>query len=555
VNTLIRFGTGVISNAALEDVNLLNLGDGNTELTGANHHIQNRNLYAYVDTAAGGAAVGNNFQSSAMVGAEFAQKIADMGYGGRTLDIGFENGANDIVRITSHGLIGNNDLGNLTTAHGGVSFHGDAGGFGVDNAPESGGRWINTADALDFAVQSWNGEKQAIKTFSFTVDVNGTGSRNVLIDFDGNVAVETNPLQNVQLVGAMATRTQQDAFLLGAFNDGDAVTLNFDAKTITVNGVTSALSAAITDAFEAASVDNVTIGAERTDSLGFSLANVAIGTVTTLIGGGADPFDANNIASIFIGPAAPHASQRALYATVGEADPTGVWSNTNGWVISGASVVETIIAPGGTIAGRVFVGADAQDDNVLDLALTGWIGGSGATLNLATGETPNNGTQIGNSNPHASGYSSGDIRISNGLTVDSSGNPLSEAGVSLGVIDGTTGQIGAGNSADESGGAHLNSGEMFRFELQQGRLAGKVVAEFSFNANSSGGAADTSDIDVALRLYRNGELIESKQFDLSASGLTIELTDNLGQLFDTVEVQTAQSGAWVRLADIDLWLV
>jgi hypothetical protein len=93
---------------------------------------------------------------------------------------------------------------------------------------------------------------------------------------------------------------------------------------------------------------------------------------------------------------------------------------------------------------------------------------------------------------------------------------------------------------------------MFRFELQEGRLAGKAVAEFSFNANNSRGAADTSDIDVALRLYRNGELVESRQFALSASGLTIELMDKLGQFFDTVEVQAARSGAWVRLADIDL---
>ena len=44
-------------------------------------------------------------------------------------------------------------------------------------------------------------------------------------------------------------------------NEGDTVTLNFDAKTITVNGVTTALSSAITAAFEAAGVDNVTIGA------------------------------------------------------------------------------------------------------------------------------------------------------------------------------------------------------------------------------------------------------------------------------------------------------
>jgi hypothetical protein len=401
-------------------------------------------------------------------------------------------------------------------------------------------------------VQSWNGQKQAIKTFSFTVDVNGAGSRNLVIDFDGDVAVKTG---TGQLVGSLATKAALDGFVLGAFNDGDQVTLNFDAKTMTVNGVTTALSSAITDAFEAAGVDNVTIGAERTDNLGFSLANVAIGTVNTIIGGGAEPFDINKVASIFIAPAAPHASQRGLFATVGQEDPTGTWSNANGWTISGATTIETIIAPGGTIGGRVFVGADAQGDNVLDLALTGWIGGSGSTLDLATGTTPNNGTQIGNSNPHASGYSSGDIRISGGLTVDSSGQPLSEAGVSLGVINGTTGQIGAGNSADESGGAHLNSGEMFRFELQEGRLAGKAVVEFNLNVNDRNGAADTNDIDVALRLYRDGVLLETRQFDLSASGLKVELMDNLGQAFDTIEVQTAQSGAFLRLSDVDLFLI
>jgi hypothetical protein len=460
-----------------------------------------------------------------MIGAEFAQKIADMGYGGRTLDIGAENGADDIVRITSHGLTNNNDLGSLTTAHGGVSFHGDAAGFGVDNAPESGGRWINTADSIDFAVQSWMGQNQAIKTFSFTVDVNGTGSRNLLIDFDGNVAVETNPLQNVQLVGAMATRTQQDAFLLGAFNDGDTVTLNFDAKTLTVNGVTSALSAAITDAFEAAGVDNVTIGAERTDGLGFSLANVAIGTVDSFLDDGAGGLEtADTLSLVWLSQAAgPWNSNSAwLWTTLTESGGSPenlVLASRN----SGGTMADTMSGPDDTVLGRIVL------DNA-HLSMT------------AFGEFR---TAVANDFADGFGHMVGEFF----------GGPGPSSGIAVDTANGAANpDDGSPRNTRNYGGpssGHMENGEFIRFDLGGGRSAGK--AEFALNFVSD--TNDTVETDVVVRLFLDGELIETIFADLDEDG-ALAVDDNLGQAFDRVEIGTvARSGVAMRIVDADFWLV
>jgi uncharacterized delta-60 repeat protein len=217
------------------------------------NHIQDRNLYAVVNDS-------------------LAYKLADQGYGSRVTNLGTENTTTDPVTITAHGLTSNNTLGDLT--NGGVGYAADW-GFGVDNAPESGNRWINTGDSLTFAVNDITGRKQQLTSLSFIADTNGA-SAIIALDVDGATVRQLLP---GQLVGS-TTRWTTDAKHFIQVQDGDKVDLNFESGQIRINGIALAqgLSAEFLTAFANSGSDQITIGARREDNTGFSIKDLMLET-------------------------------------------------------------------------------------------------------------------------------------------------------------------------------------------------------------------------------------------------------------------------------------
>jgi hypothetical protein len=204
----------------------------------ASPHVVDRNLYAIIN------------------GVE-AEKIGETGNTDRVFaDIGDD----DVIALSAHGLINNNSFGDLTSGIGFGSF-----GFGLDNAPESGNRWLNAGDSITFTIGSDGGVKQALLGSTFVVAAEAAQT-DVVIDFDGTTVVKTGV---GQLVGALETKAAVDGILLTMVDTGTTVTLDVATRLITYVSGGSTVNVAIDPAsyarLGAVGFDQLTIGAANSN--------------------------------------------------------------------------------------------------------------------------------------------------------------------------------------------------------------------------------------------------------------------------------------------------
>lgn len=187
-----------------------------------------------------------------------AEKIGDTGNAERVFA---EIGDDDVIALSAHGLVNNNAFGDLTGAIGFGSF-----GFGLDNAPESGNRWLNGGDSITFTLGTDGGVKQALLGASFTVAAEAAQT-NVVIDFDGTTVIKTGV---GQLVGSLETKAAVDGILLAMVDSGTSVTLDVATRTIShVSGgatVLTAIDAASFARLAATGFDQLTIGAANSNA-------------------------------------------------------------------------------------------------------------------------------------------------------------------------------------------------------------------------------------------------------------------------------------------------
>jgi Ca2+-binding RTX toxin-like protein len=236
---------------------------------------------------------------------ETAFNLSDMSNSGSVVSLGVTN-SNDPIRITAHGLVDNYTLGDLTTA---VRYD-NLLGFGLDSGldGEPAAHWLNGGDSLTFEVTSINEIEQALAGVSFVVNVNGGGSENVVIDFDGNTVAQAGAEQVV------------DGINLGLVANGTVVSLDFQSRTITVGTTSRAMTGAEYLSFVSHGLDQLTIGSLNTSTQGFSIKNLTIA-----------------------------ATEAANFGTVIQAPPTG--GGTTGTagddIIIGSTVADTMDAGDG----------------------------------------------------------------------------------------------------------------------------------------------------------------------------------------------------------------
>ncbi len=202
---------------------------------------------------------------------EAAFNLSDMGPNNRVTSLDVTN-TNDAIQIRAHGLISSTALGDLTA---GVRFD-NAIGFGLDNAAdgESAAHWLNGGDSLTFALTSIGGVSQFMASASFVVNVNGGGSENVIVDFDGDVVKQTIPGQ-----------TAVDGINLGLVANGTTVSLDFVDRIIRIGAATRAMTDAEYLIFLAGGLNQLTIGSLNTSTLGFAIGGLTIASVDKTISG------------------------------------------------------------------------------------------------------------------------------------------------------------------------------------------------------------------------------------------------------------------------------
>ena len=157
------------------------------------------------------------------------------------------NGAEDPVRITAHGWVQANTAGALDLNRT-LIFH-QTNGFGIQGA---GGR---AGDSLTWTLGDRAGVAQELDRVSFVVNTAQPGKAvEVAFDFDGDTVVGGTYRNTVA-----ATK---DVALSLNLAGGDAVVIDFQAKTLAVNGIARSGPAidAFFDAHAASAGDSITIG-------------------------------------------------------------------------------------------------------------------------------------------------------------------------------------------------------------------------------------------------------------------------------------------------------
>ncbi|WP_333834242.1 VCBS domain-containing protein [Rubrimonas sp.] len=256
---------------------------------GGTNQIQFQDLYAVVSD-------GGALDDSATL-----HKLADSGYGSRLTgnrlidgyrgdEVGRIGQQADPVSIWAHGRISNGLVGSLQGLQlvgQGLGFNRQT-GFGVDNGPESGNRWINDGDAVNFELNPVQGRAQVFERVSFTVDTDRPVAR-IALDIDGNVL-------RSGVYGARANAANRDFLALIEARKGDVVVIDFLARTITVGGVVAPHTEAFFAAYGASAERNLlTVGA--VDGARFSIMpDLAIVRRNATEGGDVVPPDAPTLA-------------------------------------------------------------------------------------------------------------------------------------------------------------------------------------------------------------------------------------------------------------------
>ena len=197
---------------------------------------------------------------------EILHHLGDTGAAGRVT--GPVGGPEDPVQITGHGRVNNGTVGELNNA---IRFSNEL-GFGLDNGPDGAGqKRLNSGDSVTFSL---NGE-QTIGKFVFTV--NGAGTHQVALDFDGDILKSGDYNRSEQI---------EDMLLTFDAQGGDTVVIDFANGTLTVGG--TELTGDDVDLFLFLGQNKTAITVGSLDGFGFSAQDVEIHrTEATALDGGA----------------------------------------------------------------------------------------------------------------------------------------------------------------------------------------------------------------------------------------------------------------------------
>lgn len=515
-------------------------------------HIQFNQLLAFIDGDSDGTV-------------ESAQNLSDMGYGNRVMSLE-EGNANDAVIITAHGRQNNGTVGLLDGsapvegggeaddgALTGAGFN-NAWGFGVDNGPESGTRWLNDGDALGFRI---NQDGKGLAKVSFTANVrdsNGNDTQDagdvadIYLDFDGTIIASGG-----YTAGQNAANLDFSIALKGV-KHGQAVVIDFDLGTITVGGVMltdagivagqQGSIAAFFAAFNSGEQNAITIGGgPNRDAGAFSIQDLALETIAVAPEAIPD-FEAG----------IPVLSLDSFSRPGGNPSPVpGELNNEQ----------------------HIHAYLDADGDNVLDAGELPTIEKLSLNNTDSSGDGDPNPLQgDGNAGPRndlldfyfrgikdtlaPSGHQYGDGRFqakgADGGAFSLGIDSASPADVpTAGGPNGSPADVapGTGNLGDESGGRFINTGEVVGVVLKSALAATALRIQYADATDLTPATAS----DIIVRLYQGDMLIETVTHDIAnTDSLTpgngaFVVADNFGQVFDRVEIQAAGSSTGVGVTD------
>ena len=409
------------------------------------------------------------------------------------------NGTEDPIRITAYGLRSSSALGDLTDF---LRFNSST-GFGLGNWDESAPQWLlfNRGDSVDFAVQPVAGASRVLQSVSFTVLVaNGQSTATLALDADGAVATFSN---GVLTNAAAATFT---------IADNANVTIDFEAQSITINGVAQTVPAAFWTAVTSFGGDNITIGAAATETNGFSLQNVVVTSDDA--------------------PPAPALGQQTMSFTnlfdAGAASADGVIHFGEETPVSSTN-----------LANKRFLTLVGDGDSIGEAGETGYVSGAFA----------NDGTQNW-VYPLASYNGAEDpLKITaHGMRGSSSVGDLTD----YLRFNATTG-FGLGNWNETSGQwALFNSGDAVDFAAQPVNGAARILETISFTVMAGGGASSVMlglDYDGQLIGYAGGAFTSAAAFTLNVANNAAVVINLTAQTITVNGVaQTAPAAFWNGLA-------
>jgi hypothetical protein len=470
-----------------------------------------------------------------------AHNIADSSGGTRLANHSGIDRSNDPVSVSGHGKLNAGSLTDHVTrvSDGWVTFSNDK-GFGFVNS--SGAEHVTTAtrindgDSVTFDVAAGS-----ILTFaSFTVRVAGGGSAHVVIDSDGKTIADTNGTA----VGGFVQDASSGELDLGALADGDTVEIDFSAGTIAVNG------------------SGVGVGGFFA---GFILNGGDVLTLGSKVGAG-DAWSADDLVlTVDDDPSpAPGAGFLSLdWFSTADGDP----------------------APGSLLEKHLYAYFDADEDNAADLAEAADAEDFGLTREGYEAYDDENGD--GDDNPlggspastdwldmYALGWANTDAASGHQYGEHIAGNRTTGAG-RFGLSVNTardsadvTGGGPAGSPADiETGTFTYSDGPAYY--VDRGEVLGFVLRTAGGGLSAKVTYGDASDltpgtaVDITVRLYAAGTLIETIDHDILATDDSFTVADDLGAAFDRIEIQAAGSmdgivvadaGARFVLADLDIVL-
>ncbi|MDX2287194.1 MAG: malectin domain-containing carbohydrate-binding protein, partial [Hyphomicrobiaceae bacterium] len=190
--------------------------------------------------------------------------------GSKIAGLGSLNTSDDPVILSAHGRTSTSTLGTLS-AQTAITFD-PAWGFGVQNSTEAGGRLMSYGDSVTWTLPDVGTVSQRLTSAQFTIDTNGsTNTTEIAIDFDGDV-VTSGSATIAQI------QSRADAALRLAAKNNDVIAINFEAQSISLNGITQSGAAidGFFDAFELSSKNLLTLGGIGV--VGLSVENLVLGT-------------------------------------------------------------------------------------------------------------------------------------------------------------------------------------------------------------------------------------------------------------------------------------
>lgn len=267
---------------ALEDAFV----DEDKFLVGGSNQIRFREVFAVVSDAAFDS---DDFRKggAAEAASGTLYKLSDSAYGARASTLATENDSDDPVLIRSHGRLNNKEVGFLDGAGRllGVGFDARS-GFGVDDGPGSGARWIRNGSAIDFAATG----EDALTGVRFVASVQGGGAVAIAFDTDGTTSRNG---------GSGESRFVTDSALtLGGFSeagatlpgiaDGDEIFVDLVRGEVTLTRAAGGAPMTVESPELAAAIaetdyGNLTIGAPAWQGRGFSIRDLALETAERLV--------------------------------------------------------------------------------------------------------------------------------------------------------------------------------------------------------------------------------------------------------------------------------